>query len=122
MADDVAVMYAGRVRRARVARDALHGPRASVHWGLLQSIPRLDAPRTERAEPDRRRAAEPHQRAARVHVPSPLSVRAAARRSRPKPTARASRARAISSRCHLPVEERRRLWAELQKEHPVLQS
>jgi hypothetical protein len=25
-------------------------------------------------------------------------------------------------RCHLPVEERRRLWAELQKEHPVLQS
>ena len=50
-ADDIAVMYAGRiVERAPVAR-IFGAPEHPYTWGLLASIPRLDAPRGEELVP-----------------------------------------------------------------------
>jgi peptide/nickel transport system ATP-binding protein len=47
MADEIAVMYAGRiVERASAAR-LFSNPEHPYTWGLLRSIPRLDSPRDE---------------------------------------------------------------------------
>jgi peptide/nickel transport system ATP-binding protein len=43
VADDVAVMYAGRVVESGVARDVLNRPQMPYTWGLLSSVARLDA-------------------------------------------------------------------------------
>jgi peptide/nickel transport system ATP-binding protein len=50
-ADEVAVMYAGRVVERAPLESLLGAPEHPYTWGLLQSIPRLDAPRRERLEP-----------------------------------------------------------------------
>jgi peptide/nickel transport system ATP-binding protein len=50
-ADDVAVMYAGRVVERAPRGTVLDAPEHPYTWGLLQSIPRLDAPRRERLDP-----------------------------------------------------------------------
>ena len=42
MADDVVVMYAGRVVEEAPGRPDLHGPRHPYTWGLLGSLPRMD--------------------------------------------------------------------------------
>ncbi len=47
MADDIAVMYAGRIVETAPARDIFSNPEHPYTWGLLKSIPRLDAPREE---------------------------------------------------------------------------
>jgi peptide/nickel transport system ATP-binding protein len=47
-ADEVAVMYAGRIAERGPLETVLDAPEHPYTWGLLQSIPRLDAPRTER--------------------------------------------------------------------------
>jgi peptide/nickel transport system ATP-binding protein len=43
-ADEVAVMYAGRIVERAPARALLTAPRHPYTWGLLRSMPRLDAP------------------------------------------------------------------------------
>ena len=43
IADDVVVMYAARGRRAGAGRRALQAPAHPYTWGLLGSLPRLDA-------------------------------------------------------------------------------
>jgi peptide/nickel transport system ATP-binding protein len=45
MADEIAVMYAGRVVEHAQADTIFHAPEHPYTWGLLSSIPRLDAPR-----------------------------------------------------------------------------
>jgi peptide/nickel transport system ATP-binding protein len=50
-ADEVAVMYAGRVVERAPTRALFEAPEHPYTWGLLQSIPRLDAPRGERLVP-----------------------------------------------------------------------
>ena len=45
MADEIAVMYAGRVVEHAPADAIFHAPEHPYTWGLLSSIPRLDAPR-----------------------------------------------------------------------------
>jgi peptide/nickel transport system ATP-binding protein len=50
-ADDVAVMYAGRVVEGGPLDAVLARPEHPYTWGLLESIPRLDAPRPRRLEP-----------------------------------------------------------------------
>jgi len=45
VADDVAVMYAGRVVEEGPVRDIFGRPRHPYSWGLLQSLPRLDRQR-----------------------------------------------------------------------------
>ncbi len=51
VADDIAVMYAGRIVE-KAPRDALFAaPEHPYTWGLLRSIPRLDAPRDQELVP-----------------------------------------------------------------------
>lgn len=48
IADEIVVMYAGRVVERGTARDLFYDPQMPYTWGLLGSIPRLDRPRPER--------------------------------------------------------------------------
>jgi oligopeptide/dipeptide ABC transporter ATP-binding protein len=48
IADEIIVMYAGRVVERGSKRDLFYDPQMPYTWGLLGSIPRLDRPRAER--------------------------------------------------------------------------
>jgi oligopeptide/dipeptide ABC transporter ATP-binding protein len=48
IADDIAVMYAGRIVEQGTKRQVFYDPMMPYTWGLLGSIPRLDRPKTER--------------------------------------------------------------------------
>jgi peptide/nickel transport system ATP-binding protein len=50
-ADDIAVMYAGRIVEKATADTIFYGPEHPYTWGLLRSIPRLDTPRDEELVP-----------------------------------------------------------------------
>ena len=50
-ADEVAVMYAGRIVEHGPLAAILETPSHPYTWGLLQSIPRIDDPRRERLHP-----------------------------------------------------------------------
>jgi peptide/nickel transport system ATP-binding protein len=51
MADQIAVMYAGRVVEQGAADTIFSAPEHPYTWGLLSSIPRLDSPRGEELVP-----------------------------------------------------------------------
>jgi peptide/nickel transport system ATP-binding protein len=51
MADQIAVMYAGRVVEQGTADTIFAAPEHPYTWGLLSSIPRLDTPRGEELVP-----------------------------------------------------------------------
>jgi peptide/nickel transport system ATP-binding protein/oligopeptide transport system ATP-binding protein len=48
IADEIVVMYAGRIVERGSTRDLFYDPQMPYTWGLLGSIPRLDRPRPER--------------------------------------------------------------------------
>ena len=48
IADEILVMYAGRVVERAAKRELFYNPQMPYTWGLLGSIPRLDGPRPER--------------------------------------------------------------------------
>jgi oligopeptide/dipeptide ABC transporter ATP-binding protein len=48
IADEILVMYAGRVVERATKRDLFYDPQHPYTWGLLGSIPRLDRPRLQR--------------------------------------------------------------------------
>jgi oligopeptide/dipeptide ABC transporter ATP-binding protein len=48
MANDILVMYAGRVVEAGPKRELFYDPQMPYTWGLLGSIPRLDRPKQEK--------------------------------------------------------------------------
>jgi oligopeptide/dipeptide ABC transporter ATP-binding protein len=48
IADEIIVMYAGRVVERAQTRDLFYDPQMPYTWGLLGSIPRLDRPKQER--------------------------------------------------------------------------
>jgi oligopeptide/dipeptide ABC transporter ATP-binding protein len=48
IADEIIVMYAGRIVERGGKRDLFYDPQMPYTWGLLGSIPRLDRPRPER--------------------------------------------------------------------------
>jgi peptide/nickel transport system ATP-binding protein len=50
-ADDIAVMYAGRIVEIGSTRQIFAAPQHPYTWGLLKSIPRLDTPRDEELVP-----------------------------------------------------------------------
>jgi peptide/nickel transport system ATP-binding protein len=52
-ADDVMVMYAGRIAEQGIRDDIYYGAHHPYTWGLLQSITRIDQPRTDRLRPIR---------------------------------------------------------------------
>jgi oligopeptide/dipeptide ABC transporter ATP-binding protein len=47
MADEILVMYAGRVVERAPKREVFYDPQMPYTWGLLASIPRLDRPKQE---------------------------------------------------------------------------
>jgi peptide/nickel transport system ATP-binding protein len=51
IADEIAVMYAGRIVETASAEKLLGSPEHPYTWGLLRSIPKLDGPRAARLEP-----------------------------------------------------------------------
>jgi len=51
MADEIAVMYAGRIVEHAGTDTIFAGPEHPYTWGLLSSIPRLDSPRDEELVP-----------------------------------------------------------------------
>jgi peptide/nickel transport system ATP-binding protein len=51
MADEIAVMYAGRIVERASADTIFSAPEHPYTWGLLNSIPRLDTPRDEELVP-----------------------------------------------------------------------
>jgi peptide/nickel transport system ATP-binding protein len=51
VAEDVAVMYAGRIIESAPTARLLSAPEHPCTWGLLRSIPTLDGPRARRLEP-----------------------------------------------------------------------
>jgi peptide/nickel transport system ATP-binding protein len=51
MADEIAVMYAGRIVEHARADTVFNAPEHPYTWGLLRSIPRMDAPRGEELVP-----------------------------------------------------------------------
>ena len=51
IADDICVMYAGRIVERGTAEQIFHAPQHPYTWGLLRSIPRLDSPRDEELVP-----------------------------------------------------------------------
>jgi peptide/nickel transport system ATP-binding protein len=51
MADEIAVMYAGRIVEQATADTIFAAPEHPYTWGLLSSIPRLDSPRGEELVP-----------------------------------------------------------------------
>src|SRR5881275_2826792 len=48
IADEILVMYAGRVVERAPTRDLFYDPQMPYTWGLLGSIPRLDRPKPDR--------------------------------------------------------------------------
>jgi peptide/nickel transport system ATP-binding protein len=51
LADDIAVMYAGRIIETAPAQAVFSNPEHPYTWGLLKSIPRLDSDRSEQLVP-----------------------------------------------------------------------
>jgi peptide/nickel transport system ATP-binding protein len=51
IADEIAVMYAGRIVERGTTEEIFSAPQHPYTWGLLKSIPRLDSPRDEELVP-----------------------------------------------------------------------
>jgi peptide/nickel transport system ATP-binding protein len=51
IADEIAVMYAGRIVEQAATSQLFTSPEHPYTWGLLKSIPRLDTPRSEQLVP-----------------------------------------------------------------------
>ncbi len=51
VADEIAVMYAGRIVERGTTEEIFTAPQHPYTWGLLKSIPRLDSPRGEELVP-----------------------------------------------------------------------
>jgi peptide/nickel transport system ATP-binding protein len=111
-ADEVAVMYAGRIVEQGPIGTILDAPEHPYTWGLLQSIPRLDTPRRARLEPIK--GTPP----SLVHPPGGCHFHP--RCPYVMPMCRTMDPELLESdpghfvACHLPVAEKRRIWQELQ--------
>src|SRR5918997_1613024 len=115
MADEIAVMYAGRIVEKASTDTIFAAPEHPYTWGLLSSIPRLDSPRGEELVPIQGRPPS------LINLPGGCSfhprcpyVREAHKRTDPmlEPVAGSPRHEVA---CLLAHETRRRLWSELQQ-------
>ena len=114
MADDIAVMYAGRIVETASAEMAFSGPEHPYTWGLLRSIPALDRPRNQDLVPI------PGTPPSLIRPPSGCHFHPRCAYAQPdharidpqlEPVAPGS---SHYVACLLASEDRRRLWAELQ--------
>ncbi len=75
IADEIAVMYAGRIVERGPAEQIFHAPQHPYTWGLLQLDPATRQPARGGARADLRPPAEPHPPAGWLLLPPPLPVR-----------------------------------------------
>jgi peptide/nickel transport system ATP-binding protein len=114
MADEISVMYAGRIVEHAKADTVFNAPEHPYTWGLLSSIPRMDAPRGEELVPIAGRPPS------LIHLPGGCSfhprcpyVRDAHRRTDPTlDTVDGDAGHEVA--CLLDPTTRKRLWGELQ--------
>jgi peptide/nickel transport system ATP-binding protein len=113
VADEIVVMYAGRVVERGAKREIFYDPQHPYTWGLLGSMPRIDRERSDRLLPI------PGSPPSLINVPSGCAFHprcafedrtdGLARTERPE-LREAAPGHLVA--CHLPVEERRRIFAE----------
>jgi peptide/nickel transport system ATP-binding protein len=114
IADDVVVMYGGRCVEAGAVRDVFYRPQMPYTWGLLGSMPRLDRDRKGRLDPI------PGNPPSLINLPkgcvfAPRCTQKHHVQGDACATLRPELLEADpghSVRCHIPAEERRRIWAE----------
>ena len=116
MADEIAVMYAGRIVEHADTDTIFAAPEHPYTWGLLSSIPRLDSPRDEELVPIAGPPAVAHHAAERA-ARSTRAARTCARRTRSvdptlEPLADDPRHKVA---CLLDSSVRKRLWRELRE-------
>jgi peptide/nickel transport system ATP-binding protein len=121
LADDIVVMYAGRMAEYGSSVDIFDRPAHPYAWGLLSSMPRLDRARTERLTPI------PGTPPSLINVPSgcPFHPRCAyAANTNGRSQNEVPLLRAVGPghevACHLSTDEQRRIWAELVKAQQLL--
>src|SRR5215470_13243573 len=114
LADDILVMYAGRMAEYGTSEDIFDRPGHPYAWGLLSSMPRLDRARTERLTPI------PGTPPSLINVPEgcPFHPRCAyAANTNGRSQSEVPLLRAVGPghevACHLSTGEQRRIWAEL---------
>jgi peptide/nickel transport system ATP-binding protein len=114
VADEIAVMYAGRIVERAPTDTIFHAPQHPYTWGLLRSIPRLDSPRDEELLPI------PGRPPSLITLPGGCSfhprcpyVREAHRRIDPELTPVPDEPGHLVA-CLLDPGVRRRIWSELQ--------
>jgi peptide/nickel transport system ATP-binding protein len=113
LADDILVMYGGKAVEYGSVRDIFYQPEHPYTWGLLQSVTRLDRIRQERLNPI---AGTPP---SLINLPSGCSFHPRCpycplngdRSLTEIPLLRESNPGHLVA-CHLPREERARIWAE----------
>ena len=119
MADEIAVMYAGRIVEQAPADTIFGAPEHPYTWGLLNSIPRLDTPREEDLVPI------PGRPPSLITLPSGCHfhprcpyVRDRHRKIDPELAPTPGGEDHLVA-CLLEAETRRRLWHELQTDGPA---
>src|SRR3954453_7571703 len=113
-ADEIAVMYAGRIVERADTDTIFHAPQHPYTWGLLRSIPRMDAPRDEELLPISGRPPSliTLPGGCAFHPRCPY-VRPAHRKTEPELTPIGSSS-SHQVACLLDEGTRRRIWADLQ--------
>jgi peptide/nickel transport system ATP-binding protein len=114
LADDILVMYAGRMAEYGTSEDIFDRPGHPYAWGLLASMPRMNRARLERLMPI------PGTPPSLINVPSgcPFHPRCAyAAQTDGRSVNEVPPLRAVGPghevACHLSTDEQRRIWAEL---------
>ncbi len=87
VADEIVVMYGGRVVERGSVEDIFYDPQHPYTWGLLGSVARVDGSRHRKAHPDRRPAAVPDLPAGGMPFPHALPARVRSLLERPSPSA-----------------------------------
>jgi peptide/nickel transport system ATP-binding protein len=116
LADDIAVMYAGRIVERGSALEIFHQPQHPYTWGLLTSIPRLDNPRGDELVPISGRPPSLIHRPAGCHFhPRCPYVQEAHKRVDPRlePAAGTVDGHHLAA-CLLPTSIRTQIWQGLQ--------
>ena len=113
IADDVVVMYAGRAMEYGTVGDIFYAPEHPYTWGLLGSVTRLDRERSERLQPI------PGNPPSLINVPPGCPFHRRCRyealnggKQRVERPALEEAGPGHYVACHLPVEERRRIFRD----------
>jgi peptide/nickel transport system ATP-binding protein len=115
IADEIAVMYAGRIVERGTTAEIFGAPEHPYTWGLLKSIPRLDSPRGEELVPISGRPPSLIHRPSGCHFnPRCPYAQAAHKRVDPRlETIEPGKGHAVACLLEHPV--RQRIWEGLQK-------